>query len=93
MSGPCWWLAERVSRLLELKERDAVWGDITESGESGFRALSGLLGLVARRQAALWMDLRPWIAPGLDTLDGLATHAEFDSLGPYQRDIPLDVRG
>lgn len=60
MKGPCWWLAERVSGMLEADERDAVWGDLAESGESGTEALRGLLGLVARRQAAMWKDWRMW---------------------------------
>lgn len=61
MSGS-WWLAERVSRLLDPDERDAVRGDLAESGESGRKAFFGLLGLVARRQAGLWKDWRPWLA-------------------------------
>jgi hypothetical protein len=55
-------LAEWVALLLEPDERDAVRGDLAESGESGLQALAGLLGLVARPQAALWKDRRPWPA-------------------------------
>ena len=62
MSGFFWWLAGRVSLLLETDERRAVLGDLAESGESGWQALAGMLGLVARRQAALWCDWRPWAA-------------------------------
>jgi hypothetical protein len=61
MSG-AWWLADRVSLLLEPEERKIVRGDLAESGESGWQAFAGMLGLVARRQAALWWDWRPWIA-------------------------------
>jgi hypothetical protein len=50
-----------VSRLLELDERDAVWGDLAESGETGGQALRDVLGLVVRRQAALWTHWRPWL--------------------------------
>jgi hypothetical protein len=48
--------------MLEPQEREAVLGDFAESGETGGRALSGLAGLIARRQAALWKDWRPWLA-------------------------------
>jgi len=61
MNRICWWLADAVSGMLEPGERDVVRGDFAESGESGRRALSGVLGLVVRRQAALWKDWRPWL--------------------------------
>lgn len=57
-----WWAADKLSRLLEADERDAVRGDLTESGATGGRALRDVLGLVMRRQAALWIDWRPWLA-------------------------------
>lgn len=49
MSGFSWWLAERLSLLLDPAERDAVRGDLAESGEGGIAALGGMAGLVARR--------------------------------------------
>jgi hypothetical protein len=55
-------LAESLARLLEPDERQAVLGDIAESGESAIEALRDVLGLVARRQAALWKGTRPWLA-------------------------------
>jgi len=48
--------------MLERDERNAVRGDFAEAGETGGQALRDLLGLVARRQAALWKDWRPWLA-------------------------------
>ena len=57
-----WWLVELVSHLLEPGERDAVLGDFEESGQSAARALLDVIGLVARRQASLWMNWRPWVA-------------------------------
>jgi hypothetical protein len=67
MTRVWWWLADMVSRLLEPDECDAVRGDLAESGATGGEALRDLLGLVVRRQAALWMDWRPWLAlVGLD---------------------------
>ena len=43
-------------------ERDAVLGDLAESGVTGGKALRDLIGLVVRRQAGLWKDWRPWLA-------------------------------
>ena len=37
-------------------------GDLAESREPAGRALAGVLGLVVRRQAAVWKDWRPWLA-------------------------------
>jgi len=51
-----------LSRTLDPDEQDAVRGDLAESGESGGRAVGEVLGLVARRQTALWKDWRPWLA-------------------------------
>jgi hypothetical protein len=47
MTGAAWWLA---SLLLLQDERDAVCGDLAESGEPWWRALAEVLGLAARRQ-------------------------------------------
>jgi hypothetical protein len=58
MNRICWWLVERLSRRLEPGERDAVLGDIAESGESGRGALRDLLGLAVRRQAAALTEAR-----------------------------------
>ena len=71
-----WWSVDLVSRLLEADERDAVRGDLTESGASGGRALCDVLGLVVRRQAALWMDWRAWLALAgvVAPLGGLLSH-------------------
>ena len=62
MMGFAWWLADFVSQLLERDEREAVRGDLMEAGESAWRGLFDVLGLVVRRQAMLWRDWRPWLA-------------------------------
>ena len=54
-------LTDFVSRGLEPVEREAVLGDLTESTASGAEKLRDVLGLVVRRQAALWWDWRPWV--------------------------------
>ena len=56
-----WWLVDRLSRMLEPGEREAVRGDIAESGETAGQALRNVLSLVVRRQAALWKGWRPWL--------------------------------
>jgi hypothetical protein len=62
MTLTSWWLVDTVSRTLEPDERDAVRGDFAESGETAGQALRDVLGLVVRRQAALWKDWHPWLA-------------------------------
>jgi thiol-disulfide isomerase/thioredoxin len=62
MMQPAWRMVDIVSRLLEPDERDAVCGDLAESGASGRAALAGVLGLVVRRQGALWTHGAPWLA-------------------------------
>jgi hypothetical protein len=56
-----WGLVDISSRMLNPEEREVVCGDLAESGEKGSRALRDVLGLVVRRQAALWTDWRPWL--------------------------------
>jgi peroxiredoxin len=48
--------------MLAPGERDAVRGDLAERGATGAKAVGDVLGLVVRRQAALWKDWRPWVA-------------------------------
>jgi hypothetical protein len=57
-----WWAVDLVCRLLERDERAAVCGDLVEARASSGRALIEVGGLVFRRQAALWLGWRPWIA-------------------------------
>jgi hypothetical protein len=53
-------LAYILSGLLESDERATVLGDLAEFHADGAQALRDVLGLLARRQAAIWMDWRPW---------------------------------
>ena len=62
MNRICGRWVDVVSRTLDPAEREAVLGDLAESGVSGHRALREVLGLVVRRQAALWNEWRPWLA-------------------------------
>ena len=56
-----WTLVDVVSGMLEPDEREVVLGDLAESRETGSQALCGVLGLVVRRQAILWVGWRPWL--------------------------------
>ena len=57
-----WWqLVEILAGVLDQAEREAVLGDFAESEETGGRALREVLGLVVRREAALWANSRPWV--------------------------------
>ncbi len=59
----CWRLQRYVLKYWEPDARDAVCGDFSESGENWWTGTgSGVLGLVVRRQLALWNDWRPWLA-------------------------------
>jgi hypothetical protein len=58
------WLVNLSSRLLAIDDREAVLGDIVESGETGPQALIDVFGLVIRRQAALYWHLSTWLVLG-----------------------------
>jgi len=60
MNRVCGLLVEWLLQALEPDEREVVRGDLIEAGESASQALSGVAGLVLRRQAALWKDWQPW---------------------------------
>lgn len=62
MSRLGWRAVEVAARLLEPDERDAVLGDLHESGATNWGGLFEVLGLFMRRHAALWSNWRPWLA-------------------------------
>lgn len=61
MNRVCRWLTNLLCRTLEKNEREAVRGDLVELGQSGSRAMRDVLGLVVRRQFAVWSDWRLWL--------------------------------
>jgi len=67
---------ELASQLLAPCEREAVLGDLAEAGESAWRGLLGVLGLVIRREAIPWKNWRPWLAAF-----GLSMPASFCLMG------------
>ena len=62
MTRICQWSIDRLAAALEPPEREAVCGDLAESGAAGWTVVRDLLGLVIRRQAECWKDWRPWLA-------------------------------
>ncbi len=71
-----WSVVEAAALLLPPREREVVLGDFAEAGESSWRAVCGVLGLIARRQAAAWHSWRPWLAAF-----GLAMPGSFFLMG------------
>lgn len=62
MSRMCRQVVELLSRMLEHRDREAVCGDLMESGGSATWACWEIAGLIVRRQAALWKEWKPWLA-------------------------------
>jgi hypothetical protein len=62
MTSPLWSLVEFAAHPLAQEERDAVIGDSLEAGDTVWKALLGVLGLVVRRQLLRWRNWRPWFA-------------------------------
>ena len=72
MTRICWRLVDILSRMLDADERQAVRGDLAESGDSAGMALRDVLGLIARRQIGIWKQWQPWLALlGIACLAGL----------------------
>jgi hypothetical protein len=61
MTRVCWRVVDILSLMLRPDERQAVRGDLVESGAPGIGALIDVLGLVVRRQAAPWTHWPPWL--------------------------------
>ena len=84
-----WWFLSFLARALEPPERDAVLGDLAESGEGVGPAMRDLLGLIVRRQVGLWLSWRPWLGPVRRLLSGRA-FVESNRVPPQRR--PLQIR-
>jgi hypothetical protein len=90
MNHVCWWIVDILSRTLESDERDAVRGDLAETGATGGQAMRDVLGLVVRRQAALWKDWHPWLA--LVGLVGIAAALLSELAFQFDGEILMQVR-
>jgi hypothetical protein len=64
-------LLEAVARLLAREEREVVLGDLVEARETAWRALLGVLGLVAQREVGLWKGWRSETGTLDDLWDGI----------------------
>ncbi len=57
-----WAWVEAACSMLGRDEREAVLGDLIEADEGVWSALFAVLGLVLRREGAVWKTWRPWVA-------------------------------
>jgi hypothetical protein len=71
-----WAVANFIAQWLEPEEREAVLGDLVESGRSARSAALDIFGLIVRRQFEVWKTWRPWLASF-----GLALPASFLLMG------------
>jgi hypothetical protein len=55
-------MVDFAAGMLAPTEREAVLGDLAESGEGTLRSVIEIVGLALRRHAALWTGWRPWLA-------------------------------
>jgi hypothetical protein len=67
MSGAGWWLADAASQLLERRDRDAVRGDLIESGSGGWRlvVVPALWGMRRARRGVVRLSTALWGAGAL----------------------------
>ncbi|HEX3472073.1 MAG TPA: hypothetical protein VHT28_12900 [Silvibacterium sp.] len=95
MTNSGWVLVEVAARLLARDEREAVLGDLVESGESAWRGVPDVFGLALRRQALLWKSWRPWLAAFGLTLPSsfLLMGASLSVSSAYQRVFVTRVAG
>jgi len=54
-------ITDATARTLDHEEREAVLGDLAESGGSELQKFRDVAGLVLRRQAIEWRHWRPWL--------------------------------
>jgi hypothetical protein len=64
-------LAEMATIFLAPRDRDAVLGDLAETGARRWGGLRSVLGLVVRQQMELWRTWRPWVASGVAFAESL----------------------
>ena len=76
ISGAGWRCIEAAAAFLTPLEREAVLGDLAETGRGAWRGLGDVLSLVTLRQLALWKTWRPWAASA-----GLALPASLFLMG------------
>ena len=76
-----------AARLLGSEECEAVLGDLQEAGESVWRGVLEISGLIVRRRLQLWQHWQPWVAgfglalPCSLALMGISVSVSRTSLG------------
>ena len=84
-------MVEMAGRMLGADVREAILGDLAETGVGEWGKLFAVLGYVARREMELWRSWRPWVAgavalPGSLLLLGASFSLSMDSRGLMQGD-------
>lgn len=83
-------MVELAAGLLRPEEREAVLGDLAESGANVWTGLSSVLGFAVRQQLELWRSWQPWVAssvalPGSLLLLGISFSLSRDLLPLLRR--------
>ncbi len=86
-------LAEMAAIFVAPKDRDAVLGDLAETGASGWSALGSVLGLVVRQQMELWRAWQPWVASSVALAGSLLLLAVSFGLSVNTRHLLRGERG
>jgi hypothetical protein len=86
-------LAEMATIFLAPKDRDAVLGDLAETGASGWSALGSVMGLVVRKQMELWRAWQPWVAGSVASLGSLLLLSVSFGLSVDSRHLLRGQRG
>jgi len=86
-------LAEMATILLAPRDRDAVLGDLAETGASGWTTLSSVLGLMVRQQMELWRTWQPWVAGGVAFAGSLLLLSVSFGLSVHSRHLMRGASG
>jgi hypothetical protein len=86
-------LAEIAAIFVAPRDRDAVLGDLAETGASGWSALGSVLGLVVRQQMELWRAWQPWVASSVAFAGSLLLLAVSFGLSVNTRHLLRGERG
>jgi hypothetical protein len=86
-------LAEIAAIFVAPRDRDAVLGDLAETGASGWSALGSVLGLVVRQQMELWRAWQPWVASSVALAGSLLLLAVSFGLSVNTRHLLRGERG
>jgi hypothetical protein len=80
-------LVEMAAEFLRPDEREAVLGDLAETGADALSGLRSVLGFVLRQRLELWRCWRPWIAGGVTLAGSLLLRGVSFGLSVDTRDL------